>query len=204
MVRAWRAEAKAPPPGSPEAPSTVRGAGASSLEPTGDSPRPTTAARCRAPDRGGPTTGAVPRTATSVSPTPSRRGRPPVLALTATATESAARDVGELLRLPAPLVARVVARTSCERPNLTLSVVRAPSPERKREAPDAILARERGAGIVSTTTVKRADELWGSLCERFGEGIGNLDERPDPGVATRSRTRGGRTRGTAVAIPLER
>ena len=131
-------------------------------------------------------------------------GRPPVLALTATATESAARDVGELLRLPAPLVARVVARTSCERPNLTLSVVRAPSPERKREAPDAILARERGAGIVSTTTVKRADELWGSLCERFGEGIGNLDERPDPGVATRSRTRGGRTRGTAVAIPLER
>jgi len=95
-------------------------------------------------------------------------GRPPVLALTATATESVARDVGEQLRLRAPLV----VRTSCERPNLALSVVRTPTPERKREALDAILARERGAGIIYTTTVKRAEELWGELCERFGEGIG--------------------------------
>jgi len=95
-------------------------------------------------------------------------GRPPVLALTATATESVARDVGEQLRLRAPLV----VRTSCERPNLSLAVVPTPSPERKRAALDAIPARERGAGIVYTTTVKRAEELWGELCEPFGEGVG--------------------------------
>jgi ATP-dependent DNA helicase RecQ len=91
-----------------------------------------------------------------------------VLALTATATESVARDVAERLRLRAPLV----VRTSCERANLSLAVVQTPSPERKREALAAILARERGAGIVYTTTVKCAEELWGELGVRLGEGVG--------------------------------
>lgn len=92
--------------------------------------------------------------------------------------------------------APLVVRTSCERPNLTLSVVRTPTPERKREALDAILAREHGAGIVYTTTVKRAEELWGELCERFGEGIGRYhgDLPRDVRTATQDASMDGRYR----------
>lgn len=95
-------------------------------------------------------------------------GRPPVLALTATATESVARDVSAQLRLREPLV----VRTSCERPNVELTVARTPSAERKREVLDAILATEAGSGIIYTTTVKRAEELWTELSSKLEDGVG--------------------------------
>jgi len=94
-------------------------------------------------------------------------GRPPVLALTATATEAIATDITTQLRLRAPCV----VRTSCERTNLALEVVRTPNEERKQAALTDVLARERGSGIVYAATVKTAERLWSELVAR-GEAVG--------------------------------
>ena len=94
-------------------------------------------------------------------------GRPPVLALTATATADVARDITSELRMRAPCV----VRTSCERPNLALEVMRTPNEARKQEALTGVLEAERGAGIVYAATVKTAERLWSELAAR-GERVG--------------------------------
>ena len=86
-------------------------------------------------------------------------GRPPVLALTATATTEVTADISAALRLHEPLV----VRASCERPNLRLEVVRTANEERKDDALRALLRAERGSGIVYTATVKAAERLFHEL-----------------------------------------
>jgi ATP-dependent DNA helicase RecQ len=84
-------------------------------------------------------------------------GRPPVLALTATATADVIADVTRQLDLRDPLL----VNTGIDRPNLFLEVFRTVNEDLKRERLQAII-REAGGGtgIVYTATVKMADELW--------------------------------------------
>ena len=83
-------------------------------------------------------------------------GRPPILALTATATSEAAADIVKQLGMRAP---RMV-RTSLVRPNLSFEVERTVNEMAKRSALLRLFDDEPGAGIVYTATVKRADELY--------------------------------------------
>jgi ATP-dependent DNA helicase RecQ len=82
-------------------------------------------------------------------------GRPPVLALTATATPAVLDDIRKVLGLEA---ARVVA-TSIERENLFFEVFRTVSEEAKLERLLAILQEQPGVGIVYVATVREAEEL---------------------------------------------
>ncbi len=87
-------------------------------------------------------------------------GRPPILALTATATEETTQDIATQLGLRAP---RVV-RTSVLRPNLVFSVERTVNEMCKRDALRELLDEERGrCGIVYVATVRAANELFGWL-----------------------------------------
>ncbi|MFL5309655.1 MAG: RecQ family ATP-dependent DNA helicase, partial [Myxococcales bacterium] len=83
-------------------------------------------------------------------------GRPPVLALTATATPEVARDIVRQLGIPD---ARVV-NTGIERPNLRFEVRRTVNGEAKRQALLRILAGKPGSGIVYAATVRKVEELW--------------------------------------------
>src|SRR2546423_3687888 len=83
-------------------------------------------------------------------------GRPPVLALTATATPEVAQDIVRQLGIPG---ARVV-NTGIERPNLRFEVRRTVNGEAKRQALLGILREEPGSGIVYAATVRKVEELW--------------------------------------------
>src|SRR3954471_21843581 len=83
-------------------------------------------------------------------------GRPPVLALTATATEDVAGDIVAQLGLREPATVRV----GIERPGLALEVYRTVNEEMKRQRLQEILDQTRAAGIVYAATVRIVDELW--------------------------------------------
>ena len=99
-------------------------------------------------------------------------GRPPVLALTATATSAVANDICKVLGLRDP----VRVRTSGVRPNLELRVARAPSEDAKQALLLLLLARHKvGTGIIYTSTVRRAEELWGVAAQvRATRGPGTM------------------------------
>jgi ATP-dependent DNA helicase RecQ len=80
-------------------------------------------------------------------------GRPPILALTATATEETCRDIETQLGMRAP----VRVRPGTARRNLAYRVVRAPSDDRKREALRAITSKD--CGIVYCATIAAAEEV---------------------------------------------
>jgi ATP-dependent DNA helicase RecQ len=82
-------------------------------------------------------------------------GRPPVLAMTATATPEVIDDILESLLIPdAELV-----HTGFYRPNLALSVRKAEGEEAKRNALLHLLNEAEGTGIVYCATVKAVEEL---------------------------------------------
>jgi ATP-dependent DNA helicase RecQ len=85
-----------------------------------------------------------------------RLGRPPILALTATATADVQRDIRDQLGLQDPhhLDFDLI------RPNLHLELERTVNEERKREALERILAETDGTGIVYFATVKEAERLF--------------------------------------------
>ncbi|WP_437290242.1 RecQ family ATP-dependent DNA helicase [Sorangium sp. So ce406] len=82
-------------------------------------------------------------------------GRPPVLALTATATPEVANDVVEQLGMRAA----AVVNTGIDRPQLSLEVIRTPNEERKRERLARLLEEESGVGIAYAATVRIANDL---------------------------------------------
>ncbi|HEX9106439.1 MAG TPA: ATP-dependent DNA helicase RecQ, partial [Longimicrobiales bacterium] len=84
-----------------------------------------------------------------------RLGRPPILALTATATPDVRSDIISQLGLHQPLVelGEVV------RPNLLLEVLRTVNGAEKDAALERILRETSGTGIVYTATVKEAERL---------------------------------------------
>jgi ATP-dependent DNA helicase RecQ len=90
-----------------------------------------------------------------------RLGRPPVLAVTATASPEVREDIAHQLRMRDPLV--LVA--DLVRPNLFFEVLPTVNESEKDAALERILRRSEGTGIVYVATVKEAERIH----EQFGE-----------------------------------
>lgn len=88
-------------------------------------------------------------------------GRPPVLALTATATDDVIDDIGKQLGRP-----RLnVVNTGIYRPNLHYNVVQVVNAREKIGAALRIVRDSDGFGIVYAATVKAAEEMFEALVE---------------------------------------
>ncbi len=93
-------------------------------------------------------------------------GRPPVLALTATATDDVIQDIGKQLGR-----ARLnVINTGIYRPNLHYSVVQVTNPDQKHAEALRIVRQSEGVGIVYAATVKAAEEMHQMLLDT-GESV---------------------------------
>ncbi|HEU4562375.1 MAG TPA: ATP-dependent DNA helicase RecQ [Longimicrobium sp.] len=92
-----------------------------------------------------------------------RLGRPPVMALTATASPEVREDVVRQLRLHDPYVhvAELV------RPNLFLEVVPTVNDSEKDAALDRYLRNSKGTGIIYVATVKEAERLHEEFGKRY-------------------------------------
>lgn len=88
-------------------------------------------------------------------------GMPPVLALTATATEAVIQEIQKSLLMED---ARIV-NAGMERENLHLSVFTTVNTEYKLERVTQLLAEESGSGIIYTASVRSANELFTWLKE---------------------------------------
>jgi ATP-dependent DNA helicase RecQ len=93
-------------------------------------------------------------------------GRPPVLALTATATEEVVEDIGRQLNRPR----MNVINTGVYRPNLQYSVIQVTNPEEKLEQALRLVRETEGKGIVYAATVKAAEEVY-QLLQEQGESV---------------------------------
>ncbi len=82
-------------------------------------------------------------------------GRPPVMAVTATATPDVIEDILAQLRMPDA----EVVHTGFYRPNLELNVVPARGDKEKQEVLVKHLQRTEGTGIVYTATTRAVEEL---------------------------------------------
>jgi len=96
-----------------------------------------------------------------------RLGRPPILAVTATATAETTEDIATHLRMRDA----VTVRPGLARPNLAFEVIRTVNEDRKREALRAILTRTNGTGIVYVATIALAEEVHAWL-ESEGVSVG--------------------------------
>ena len=92
-----------------------------------------------------------------------RLGRPPVLALTATATEEVRADIARQLDMHDPFT--IV--TGFARPNLRFEVRRTVNRERKDVELEEILSSTDGAGVIYVATVREAEELYERLKVRW-------------------------------------
>ena len=88
-------------------------------------------------------------------------GRPPVLALTATATDDVVADIGKQLGRPK----LNIVNTGIYRPNLHYSVVQVTNPREKVGAALRIVRDSNGFGIIYAATVKAAEEMLEALLE---------------------------------------
>ena len=88
-----------------------------------------------------------------------RLGRPPILALTATATDEVRRDIARQLGMHDP----VVTITGFARPNLRFEVRRTVNQREKDEALAGLLRNSPGVGIVYVATVREAERLYEEL-----------------------------------------
>ena len=84
-----------------------------------------------------------------------RMGRPPTLALTATATDTVRRDIVDQLQLDDP----PILVTGFDRPNLCYGVVRAPSRSAKQGVLAGLLADIPGSGIVYASSRNACEEV---------------------------------------------
>jgi ATP-dependent DNA helicase RecQ len=91
-----------------------------------------------------------------------RLGRPPVLALTATATTEVREDIVRQLGMQDPHT----TITGFARPNLRLEVRKTVNDREKDEELQAMLKRKEGPGIIYVATVKEAERLHGLLCDK--------------------------------------
>ncbi|MCM3709798.1 RecQ family ATP-dependent DNA helicase [Sporosarcina luteola] len=83
------------------------------------------------------------------------KGRPPLLALTATADEKVLNDIQQYLQMEKP----IVQRHSLDRPNISYSIVEVNSPLEKTAWIKNRIAQTVGPGIIYAASRKRADEL---------------------------------------------
>jgi len=92
-----------------------------------------------------------------------RLGRPPILALTATAPPAVQQDIALQLRMRDPF--RVIGELV--RPNLFLEVTPAVNDETKEALLERLLDEIEGSGIIYTATVKDAERLYATLSRRW-------------------------------------
>lgn len=107
-------------------------------------------------------------------------GNPPVLALTATATEQVAEEILERLHAKDP----VVINTGSERPNLFLAVNPTVNLDAKLARVGSLLEEEKGSGIIYTASIRSANELHDWLKDH-GVAVGRYHGR----MAARERER---------------
>ncbi|MEO8945587.1 MAG: ATP-dependent DNA helicase RecQ [Gemmatimonadaceae bacterium] len=92
-----------------------------------------------------------------------RVGRPPILALTATATQVVRDDIIRQLGMKDPYI----AVTGFARPNLRFEVVRTVNDNLKDRIVENILRDTEGSGVIYAATVKEAIRLHQLLAEKF-------------------------------------
>ncbi|BDT60389.1 hypothetical protein MasN3_38830 [Massilia varians] len=92
-------------------------------------------------------------------------GKPPVLALTATATEEVVADIGKQLGRKLNVI-----NTGIYRPNLHYSVVQVTNHQEKLTQARKLVQETEGTGIVYAATVKMAEEMLAVL-EEAGESV---------------------------------
>jgi ATP-dependent DNA helicase RecQ len=96
-----------------------------------------------------------------------RLGRPPILAVTATATEEVRQDIIRQLGMQAPHV----TVTGFARPNLKFEVRRTVNERMKDHELERILSDGSGAGVVYCATVKEAERLHERFSGKFALGL---------------------------------
>src|SRR5690348_5096159 len=96
-----------------------------------------------------------------------RLGRPPILALTATATKEVRRDIARQLGMHDP----EVTITGFARPNLRFEVRRTVNAAMKDDELARLLRETTGTGIVYVATVKEAERIYTKLKDRFPLGL---------------------------------
>ncbi len=96
-----------------------------------------------------------------------RLGRPPVLALTATATNEVREDIIHQLGMKSPHV----TITGFARPNLRFEVRRTVNDGIKDTIIDNLLSETSGSGVIYLATIKEAERLYEKLGEKFEVGL---------------------------------
>jgi len=96
-----------------------------------------------------------------------RFGRPPVLALTATATQEVQDDIVRQLGMEDPHI----TITGFARPNLRFEVRRTVNDGLKDVIIEQILTDTEGTGVIYVATVKEAERLYEQLKDRFNIGL---------------------------------
>jgi ATP-dependent DNA helicase RecQ len=96
-----------------------------------------------------------------------RLGKPPILALTATATEQVRGDIVRQLGMREPLI----VITGFARPNLRFEVRRTVNAASKDVEVERVLSEATGSGIIYCATIKEAERLHEMLKERFPIGL---------------------------------
>jgi len=92
-----------------------------------------------------------------------RVGRPPILALTATATQTVRDDIVRQLGMRDPYV----TVTGFARPNLRFEVIRTVNDNLKDKIVENILRDTPGSGVIYAATVKEVSRLHAQLVDRF-------------------------------------
>ena len=116
-----------------------------------------------------------------------RLGKPPVLALTATATAEVRDDIARQLGMKDP----DVTVTGFARPNLRFEVRRTVNQASKDAEIERILSANSGSGIIYTATVKEAERLHQMLKDRHRIGLYHGKLNPSERKATQDAFMGG-------------
>ena len=96
-----------------------------------------------------------------------RLGRPPILALTATATQEVQDDIVRQLSMHEPHV----TITGFARPNLRFEVRRTVNDGIKDSIVENILTEAEGSGVIYVATVKESERLYSQLSDRYSLGL---------------------------------
>jgi ATP-dependent DNA helicase RecQ len=99
-----------------------------------------------------------------------RLGKPPILALTATATEEVRADIARQLGMETPSI----TITGFARPNLRFEVRRTVNQACKDEEVERVLSEHEssaGSGIIYCATIKEAERLFEQLKDRYPVGL---------------------------------
>jgi len=96
-----------------------------------------------------------------------RLGRPPILALTATATAEVRDDIARHLDMHDPQI----TVTGFARPNLRFEVRRTVNQATKDEALDKMLRETPGVGVVYVATIREAERLHEEFSQKFPVGL---------------------------------